>query len=71
VPGDPGLQAVVGGVKAVGVDLVDAEPLVPVIQDEIEVLPTTPRLLVTAAGDARVLAILFPALIGHPDCGAT
>jgi hypothetical protein len=49
---------------------VDAEPLVPVIQDEIEVLPTTPRLLVTAAGDARVLAILFPALIGHPDCGA-
>jgi hypothetical protein len=38
------------GIKAVGVDLVDAESLVPVIQDQIEVLPIPPRPLSPAAG---------------------
>lgn len=62
------------GVQAVGVDLVDAISLVPVIQDQIEVLPIPPRPLspaAAAAGGVLVSVVLMsPAFTRHDDCGA-
>lgn len=55
------IVVLVVGVEAVNVDLVDAEPLVPIIQHEVQVL-ATPWPLVAAAGG---ILVMFPALIGH------
>lgn len=61
------------GIEAVGVDLVEAESLVPVIQYQIEVLPIPPRPLSPAAaggGGVVVSVVLSPAFTRHDDCGA-
>ena len=58
-----GVEAVIGGV-----DLVDGEALLPVIQHEVEVVVRPPPLVMRAAG-AVVLGVLPAALARHLDCG--